>query len=213
MKITAKPILEELKETSVTLVAATKYFNPEQMRELYHQGVRHFGENRVSALQEKQDALVDYDITWHFIGTLQTKKIKKIINQIDYLHSIHKLKTAKEVNKRRKTPLKCFLQVNISGEPNKHGFAPGEVIDAIKEIQTYENIDLIGLMGMATHTDDDKVIDKEFSLLEQLLTEANQQLDCNLTALSMGMSNDYKVALRHNTSFIRLGSVLFKEEV
>ncbi|MEC9484307.1 MAG: YggS family pyridoxal phosphate-dependent enzyme [Candidatus Izemoplasma sp.] len=213
MKIIANKVLNELKETPVTLVAATKYFTPDKMRELYHQGVKHFGENRVSALLAKQEALADLDITWHFIGTLQTKKIKKMINQIDYLHSIHKLKTAKEVNKRRKTPLNCFLQVNISDEENKHGFSKDAVVDAVKAIEPLPNVNLIGLMGMASHTDDESVINQQFQILNDLQDTIKETLNISLDRLSIGMSNDYKIALRHNSSFIRLGSVLFKEEV
>lgn len=213
MKPNATPILNELKEKNVTLVAATKYFDISAMRTLYDQGVRHFGENRVSALLEKKEALQDLDITWHFIGTLQTKKIKKVINEIDYLHSIHKLKTAKEINKRRKTPLPCFLQVNISGETSKHGFEIHEVLDAVKTIQTYDKIKLIGLMGMASHTDDDAIISNQFQKLNTLQQQIKDTEGLVLSDLSIGMSNDYKVALKHNASFIRLGSVLFEEEV
>jgi pyridoxal phosphate enzyme (YggS family) len=164
-------------------------------------------------LLEKKQALQDLDITWHFIGTLQTKKIKKVANEIDYLHSIHKLKTAKELNKRLDHPLKCMLQVNISDESTKHGFLPNDVIPALKEIQSLDNIEIIGLMGMATHTSDVSLIDNQFQLINDLERKIKQTLGLIVNQHSIGMSNDYLIALKHNARFIRLGSVLFKKEV
>ena len=120
-----------------TIVAATKYFTPSQMIELYHTGITHFGENRVEILLEKMEALQNLDITWHIIGTLQTKKVKKIINQITYLHSLDTIKLAIEINKRRTSPLKCFIQVNISDEESKHGLNKEEVIPFKKNMFVY----------------------------------------------------------------------------
>jgi len=111
-----KEVLKELENNEVTVVAATKYFNSEEMRELFSEGITHFGENRVELLLEKSSNLEDLDITWHLIGTLQTKKVKKVINLVSYLHSLDNIKLAEEVNKRRTSPLKCFIQVNISNE-------------------------------------------------------------------------------------------------
>lgn len=211
--MTVKPILKQIAPYDVTLVAASKYVDASQMRALYKQGITHFGENRVSALLEKKQALQDLDITWHFIGTLQTKKIKKVANEIDYCHSIHKLKTAKELNKRLDHPLKCLLQVNISDESTKHGFLPSDVIPALKEIQLLKHIDIIGLMGMASHTSDVSLIDAQFQIINDLEQEIKQTLGLTVNQHSIGMSNDYLIALKHNARFIRLGSVLFKKEV
>ena len=207
--------VKEIKEQlhNQTIVAATKYFNAAEMRELYNEGVTHFGENRVELLLEKQAQLQDVDITWHIIGTLQTKKVKKVINNIDYLHSLDTLKLAEEINKRRTTPLKCFIQVNISDEESKHGLEVNEVIPFIKEISTLENINVIGLMGMAAYTDDEAIISNSFIKLNNLQQDIKEQLQIELQELSIGMSNDYLIAIKHNATYLRLGSCLFEKEV
>ena len=207
MKFYTKEVLKDI-PSNVTVVAATKYFNPEEMLELYHTGITHFGENRVEALLEKQEALQNTPITWHFIGTLQTKKVKKMIHAIDYLHSLNTLKLAEEINKRRTKPLKCFIQVNISSEISKHGFEKHEVIPFLEALKPLKNIQVIGMMGMAEYT-----TDEEFQVLNELQKELKETQNIELKDLSIGMSNDYLVALKHNATFLRLGSVLFKKEV
>ena len=213
MKFYTEKVKKNIHNDNVTIVAATKYFNAKEMRELYHTGITHFGENRTEALNEKYDELKDLDITWHFIGTLQTKKVKKVVNQIDYLHSLNTFKLAEELNKRRAKPLKCFIQVNISSEETKHGFDPDEVIPFIKELKDLEMIKVIGLMGMAENTKDVNILNASFQKLTTLQTLINNELQININELSIGMSNDYLVALKHKATYLRLGSVLFKEEV
>ena len=208
-----KEIKEELKNFEGTIVAATKYFTDQEMREVYQLGLHDFGENRVQNFLEKYEALNDLPITWHFIGTLQRKKVKKCIDKIDYLHSLDHLSLAEEIDKRRTSPLKCFLQVNISDEESKHGLSPEEVIPFIKKISHLTNIDLIGFMGMAKHTEDEQIIAREFQKLNDLQVIVKEQLGLDLKELSIGMSNDYKLAIKHNATFLRLGSVLFKKEV
>lgn len=207
---------EEIKKdipSNVVIVAATKYFNPSEMLELKQSGISHFGENRVEALLEKQEVLTSEDITWHFIGTLQTKKVKKMINNIDYLHSLNTFKLAEEINKRRTSPLKCFIQVNISHEESKHGFNKDEVIPFLDQIKDLKNIHVIGMMGMAEYTDDETTISNAFQVLNDLQKEIKEARNIELNDLSIGMSNDYLIALKHNATFLRLGSVLFKKEV
>lgn len=206
-------ILSNINNDSIKVVAATKYFDSDEMRELYKAGIRHFGENRVEILLEKQGNLSDLDITWHLIGTLQTKKAKKIINSIDYLHSLDTLKLACEIQKRRVNALNCFIQVNISSEESKHGINPDEVIDFIKEIRNFDKINIIGLMGMAELTSDEEIISNEFQKLNDLQLLIKKELNIELLDLSIGMSNDYLIALKHNATYLRLGSVLFKKEV
>ena len=208
-----KEIKEELRNFEGTIVAATKYFTDQEMREVYQLGLHDFGENRVQNFLEKYEALSDLPITWHFIGTLQRKKVKKCIDKIDYLHSLDHLSLAEEIDKRRTSPLKCFLQVNISDEESKHGLSPEEVIPFIKKISHLTNIDLIGFMGMAKHTEDEQIIAREFQKLNDLQVIVKEQLGLDLKELSIGMSNDYKLAIKHNATFLRLGSVLFKKEV
>lgn len=206
-------IKKQLEDFDGTIVAATKYFTAKEMREVYKQGLSHFGENRVQDFLSKKSELTDLDITWHFIGTLQRKKVKKCINEIDYLHSLDHLSLAEEINKRRNTPLKCFLQVNISDEESKHGLTINQVSSFIDEIKSFKNIQLIGLMGMATHTDDQSLIEQQFEKLTELQKDLKDNHAINLTELSIGMSNDYLLAIKHNATFLRLGSVLFKKEV
>jgi pyridoxal phosphate enzyme (YggS family) len=213
MKFYTDKIKKQINDDSVTIVAATKYFNSTEMRDLYTSGISHFGENRTESLNEKYDQLQDLDITWHFIGTLQTKKVKKVVHQIDYLHSLNTVKLAQELNKRRTSPLKCFIQVNISNEESKHGFNLDEVIPFINEIKDLENIKLIGLMGMAEFIKDETIVSNEFQKLNTLQNKIKEELNIELKELSIGMSNDYLIALKHNATYLRLGSVLFKEEV
>lgn len=212
MKFYVKDVQEEVKDKAV-IVAATKYFNATQMRDLYHEGITDFGENRVELLLQKMESLKDLDITWHLIGTLQTKKAKKIINQIEYLHSLDTLKLAEEINKRRTSPLKCFIQVNISKEESKHGLEIDDVIPFLDSISTFKNINVIGFMGMASYTKDMELVSNQFQLLNDLKSYVEKTTTYHITDLSIGMSNDYKEALKHDTTFLRLGSVLFKKEV
>ncbi len=208
-----KEILESINNNFIKVVAATKYFNAGEMRELYHSGIHNFGENRVEILLEKQAALADLPIVWHFIGTLQTKKVKKIINAIDFLHSLETIKLAEEIQKRRINKLNCFIQINISDETSKHGLAPSEVINFIKTINNFDKINIIGLMGMAELTDNEEIINKEFQKLNDLQKEIKDKLKIDLKELSIGMSNDYLIALKHNATYLRLGNILFKKEV
>ena len=212
MKFFTDSIIKDIPK-NVTVVAATKYFNASEMMELYNTGITHFGENRVEALLEKQNELLNTPITWHFIGTLQTKKVKKMINNIDYLHSLNTFKLADEINKRRTSPLKCFIQVNISSEFSKHGFDKEEVIPFLQQLDALENIQVIGLMGMAEYTTDESIISSEFQILNDLQEDIKKTLNIDINDLSIGMSNDYLVALKHNATYLRLGSVLFKKEV
>lgn len=213
MKFYTDQVLSNIKDKSVTVVAATKYFNSSEMRDLFKTGITHFGENRIEAFLEKKGDLTDLDITWHLIGTLQTKKVKKIINEVSYLHSLDNLKLAIEINKRRKDTLKCFIQVNISDEGNKHGLNMNEVIPFIKSLKDLEKIEVVGLMGMAELTSKEEIISSEFQKLNDLQIQIKDELHLDLKELSIGMSNDYLIALKHNATFLRLGSVLFKKEV
>lgn len=213
MKFYTELVKNKINNSDITIVAATKYFTFEEMTILYASGITNFGENRTEAFIEKFNALQHLDITWHFIGTLQTKKVKKVINDIDYLHSLNTLKLAEEINKRRTSPLKCFIQVNISSEESKHGFNIDEVIPFLQLLKPLNNIKVIGLMGMAELTSDKEIVSNEFQKLNDLQIKIKDELNQDLPELSIGMSNDYLVALKHNATFLRLGSVLFKKEV
>lgn len=201
-------------ETSTVpdVIAVTKYVTIDRAKEAYEAGLRHFGENRLEGFLEKKKALPD-DVTMHFIGSLQSRKVKEVINEIDYLHALDRLSLAKEINKRADHVISCFVQVNVSGEESKHGIALDEVNDFIQQLQQYSNIKVVGLMTMAPYTEDSDYIRQLFKLLRLKRNEIkNLKLDyapCEF--LSMGMSNDYQIAVEEGASFIRIGTKLVGE--
>ncbi len=201
-------------ETSIVpdVIAVTKYVTIDRAKEAYEAGLRHFGENRLEAFLEKKAALPD-DVTMHFIGSLQSRKVKEVINEVDYLHALDRLSLAKEINKRAEHVISCFVQVNVSGEESKHGIALDEVNDFIQQLQQYSNIKVVGLMTMAPYTEDNDYIRQLFKQLRLKRNEIkNLKLDyapCEF--LSMGMSNDYQIAVEEGASFIRIGTKLVGE--
>jgi len=194
---------------AVNIVAATKYADALQMGELYRSGIVKMGENRVDAMLAKKRE-IDLPIEWHFIGTLQSRKVKRVINEIDYLHSLDRLSLAMEIEKHRETPLKCFIQVNVSGEASKKGLAPDEISPFVDELAQYSKIEVVGLMTMAPHSEDTAMIRTCFQKLKMLQQDIQQKYT-SCKELSMGMSNDYLIAIEEGATYIRLGSVLFGE--
>ncbi|MGX7031425.1 YggS family pyridoxal phosphate-dependent enzyme [Vagococcus zengguangii] len=200
----------QLKET--TLIAVTKTVSGEVVEELIALGVKHLGENRPEKLIEKQDALVNYqDLTWHLIGTLQTRKIKDVINRIDYFHALDRLKTAQEIQKRATKEIKCFVQVNVSQEPTKQGIDLAEVEMFIRSLESYNAIKVIGLMTMAPNGASSKEISNYFKqlALKQKEIAALHLPYAPCEELSMGMSGDYELAIAQGATFVRVGSRLF----
>lgn len=197
---------------SITVIAVTKYVDSYITKELIKTGISHIGENRVDQFLEKKAALADEPLTWHFIGSLQRRKVKEIIHLIDYFHSLDSVKLAKEIDKRADKVIKCFLQVNISGEKSKHGFSLSEIDDALADIRLLKHIELIGLMTMAPLGADDEELSLIFGKMKEIQTELAQR---NLprmpfTELSMGMSGDFKQAIAHGATYVRIGSAFFK---
>ena len=143
------------------MIAVTKYVTIERAKEAYQAGIRHFGENRLEGFKEKKAALPD-DAIFHFIGSLQSRKVKDVINEVDYFHALDRLSLAKEINKRANHVISCFVQVNVSGEESKHGIALDEVNEFLNELKDYENIKIVGLMTMAPLTDDASYIKSIF---------------------------------------------------
>lgn len=194
----------------ITVIAVTKYVTIERARSVIDAGVENLAENRMEGLQEKTDAITNPLINWHFIGTLQTKKVRKVVDSIDYLHALDRLSLASELNKRTNKTIPCFIQVNVSGEETKHGLAPDEVLDFVIALQEYENVEVIGLMTMAPHVEDQAVIRQCFRSLRLLRDKiTNKQLPhAPCRYLSMGMSNDYQIAIEEGATHIRIGSNL-----
>lgn len=201
------------KEDDVTVVAVTKYVSNERAQEAVDAGFTHLGENRFEGLMEKQlelEGLID----WHFIGSLQSRKVKDVINKIDYLHSLDRMSLAKEINKRAEKQINCFVQVNVSGEQQKHGMSPENVIEFIEQVSKYDKIKIVGLMTMAPHTQDETILRNCFRDLSSLRDQIHNQnfLHAPCTELSMGMSNDYEIAIQEGATFIRIGSALVGEK-
>jgi len=195
---------------NVRIIAATKYASVEVTKKLIDLGIKDIGENRADSFLEKYEALKDEDVKWHFFGVLQTRKVRSVIDKLDYLHSLDSLSLASEISKRRKTPLDCFVQVNVSNEPNKSGLDESKVISFIKSLAKYTNIRVIGLMCIAKFTFYEELLEGYFNTMKSLQEEV-QSLNLDYapcTELSMGMSNDYKIAIKYGATFVRLGRVL-----
>ncbi|WP_411844004.1 YggS family pyridoxal phosphate-dependent enzyme [Salinicoccus sp. HZC-1] len=192
---------------AATLIAVTKYHTAEQAVEAYEAGVRHFGENRPEGFLEKKKALPE-DAIVHFIGTLQSRKVKQIIDDMHYLHSLDRESVAKKIEQYSEHTVKCFIQVNVSGEDSKHGLTPEEVPEFLERLSKYKKVEVIGLMTMAPNTDDRSLISDVFRKLSELKDELaeNNHDNIQIKELSMGMSNDYDVALEYGATFVRVGS-------
>lgn len=198
--------------TQPNVIAVTKYVTIERAKEAYQAGIRHLGENRLEGFKEKKEALPK-DAVLHFIGSLQSRKVKDVINDVDYFHALDRMSLAKEINKRAEHTISCFLQVNVSGESSKHGISLDEVNAFIEEIKQFENIKIVGLMTMAPYTDDNAYIQ---SLFRKLRTKRDEIKKLNLEyapceELSMGMSNDYPIAIEEGATFVRIGTKLVGE--
>ncbi|MCB9359845.1 MAG: YggS family pyridoxal phosphate-dependent enzyme [Flavobacteriales bacterium] len=197
---------------NVTLVAVSKTKPNEAILEAYNVGQRIFGENKVQELTEKYDSLPK-DIEWHMIGHLQTNKVKYIAPFVSLIHGVDSFKLLQEINKRaaqNNRSINCLLQVHIAEEETKFGFNEAEVIDLLvsTEFKSLQNISIVGLMGMATFTDDENQIRKEFTSLKQLFDKL-QTSNFKLQTLSMGMSGDYQLAIECGSTMVRVGSSIF----
>lgn len=200
-------------ENSVTVIGVTKYVDEIAARQLVISGINNVAENRAELFLDKYHALNDLDITWHLIGTLQRRKVKDVINFVDYFHALDSIKLAQEINKRAEHKINCFLQVNVSGEESKHGFTKEEAFDIVKDLNELKNIKVVGLMTMApldAQEEELAVIFSQTKELQEAISELNlPNIPC--TELSMGMSRDYQLAIENGATFVRIGSEFFKE--
>lgn len=201
-----------LASKKVTLICVSKYHTTEAAQVVYDNGIRHFAENRPEGLAEKKALLPD-DVIWHFIGTLQSRKVKMVINEIDYFHALDRISLAKEIQKRAEHTIKCFIQVNVSGEESKHGLKPTELVSFVEELAAYPAIEVIGLMMMAPHDASTVELHHYFAELKQLRDQIEglelEYAPCH--ELSMGMSADYPIAIEEGATFVRVGSAFFAE--
>ena len=190
-------------------IIVTKNRTNEEIQEVYSLGFRHFAENRVEKLLERQNAFPQEDIVWHLIGPLQKRKVKQIVNRIQYFHAIDRLSIMEDIEKRLDSPLKCFLEVNVSGEESKHGFTKEEVFEAFEAAKQYAKIDIIGFMTMAPFDASEEEIRQYFHELKEISENINSEKPLQL---SMGMSQDYPIAIEEGAHFIRIGTAWFEEE-
>ena len=197
---------------AVSVIAVTKYVDVQTAEALLPLGVRHIGENRVDQFLEKYQALKDYPVTWHLIGTLQRRKVKEVIPYVDYFHALDSLKLAQEIQKRTDHVVKCFLQVNISGEESKHGFSKEELLELLPELAKLDQIEYVGLMTMAPFEADSDELKEIFKDTQALQAEIREKQIPNMpmTELSMGMSRDFKEAIQFGSTFVRIGTAFFK---
>lgn len=199
--------------SDISIVAVTKYVDSHIAEQLVDLGVKHIGENRVDKFLDKYQALKGKDVTWHLIGTLQRRKVKDIINYVDYFHALDSVKLAAEIQKRADHTIKCFLQVNVSGEESKHGFAPEQVNEALEELASFDKLEIVGLMTMAPIDADEQELDEIFRQTNALRQELKERKIKNMPFddLSMGMSRDFPIAISNGSTFVRIGTSFFKE--
>ena len=202
----------------VTLIAVSKYHPAEAIEAAYSAGQRDFGESKAQDLVAKQQQLPK-DINWHFIGHLQSNKIKYIAPFVHLIHSIDSLRLLQEVNKQgakvsRKIP--CLLQIHIAQEETKFGFLPAECMAMLEEgkWRELENVEIRGLMCMASNTDNEQQIENEFAAVKRLFDEMKERFfadNDNFSIISAGMSDDHPIAIKHGSTHIRIGSSIFVE--
>ncbi len=216
-----KSHIESLRESlppRVRVVAVSKFHPSQQIREAYDTGLRLFGESRVQELVAKQQEL-PADIEWHFIGSLQRNKVKQIAPFITLIHSLDSERLMREIEKQGaacERVIPCLLQVHIADEETKSGFSPDECRRFLEEGSWREcsHLQIAGMMGMATNTDDRKQVHHEFRLLRSLFEECKAKHfadDPAFRELSMGMSGDYPIAIEEGSTLIRVGTMIFGE--
>lgn len=206
-----KAISAELPET-VALVAVSKTKSEAEIMQAYTAGQRIFGENKVQEMVQKWEGLPK-DIEWHMIGHVQRNKVKYMAEFVALIHGVDSLKLLKEIDKqarKHQRVINCLMQVHISGEETKFGFDATELraLFAENSFEGMQNIKIVGLMGMATFTDDEDQIRREFRDLKSLYDDARKQIP-TMDLLSMGMSGDFKIAIEEGSNMVRIGSSIF----
>jgi len=211
-----KNLIEECTTKNVTLVAVSKTKPVTDILELYDFGHRDFGENYVQELVDKYEAFPN--IKWHFIGHLQTNKVKYIAPFVSLIHGVDSFKLLKEINKqgeKNKRIINCLLQIYIAEEETKFGLNEDELDDIFgsEELKSLKNIKISGMMGMASFTENEETIRNEFRYLKTLFNSYKKLsiTNCQLSILSMGMSADYKIAIEEGSTMVRIGSLIFGE--
>lgn len=210
-----REVIGQCNAYQATCIAVTKTRPIEVFQEFHALGHNIFGENRVDALLQRQEALAgDVQNTWHFIGHLQRKKVAKLVHKCHLIHSADNLKLLSHIDLKSESHQKVLLQFHIAQEESKYGMKVDEWESIVSSIQTMElkNLQIVGVMGMATFTDDRQQIEREFKALRKTfenLLPTMQSFGQPFETVSMGMSNDYKIALEHGSTMVRVGSYLY----
>jgi pyridoxal phosphate enzyme (YggS family) len=207
-------VIDEIRQSGVKLVAVTKGRSLEQLMHLYERGQRDFGENRLPEAFEKMKNAPS-DCRWHFIGSLQSNKVSKVVGEFSLIHSIDSLDLAKKISRasvNRHVETHVLLQVNTSQEASKHGMSPDELKGCFEEMIALPNLSVDGLMTMGPLSGDEARVRRCFAELKQLFDDLNRTLPRPMSELSMGMSQDYKIAIQEGATMVRIGSLLFNGE-
>lgn len=206
-----KQIIQEL-PSHVSLVAVSKTKPLADLKMAYQTGQRIFGENKIQEMTQKWEALPK-DISWHMIGNVQTNKIKYMAPYVSLVHGIDRIKVLQELNKeaaKNNRVIEGLLQVHIAEEETKFGFSSDEILALIDQLKTFKNVHIKGLMGMASFTENKEQVQSEFKSLKKLYNQCIFK-GCCFNTLSMGMSGDYKLAIKEGSTLIRVGSKIFGE--
>lgn len=206
-------LVNQLRSSGATLVAVSKIKPVSDIKALYDLGQRDFGENYVQELVEKQSQL-PADIRWHFIGHLQSNKVKYIAPFVHLIHGVDSFSLLKEINKqgiKNSRVIDCLLQVHVAQEATKFGLNETELTEILEQAASLENVSVKGLMGMASFSDNESLVRNEFRKLKELFGQLNKSGGSNINPriLSMGMSGDYKIAIEEGSTMVRVGSLLF----
>lgn len=207
----------------VNVIAVTKYVSLDRTREALDSGCVHLGENRWQDAKDKWEAFPEGSCgageapVWHFIGSLQTNKVKDVIGKFTYIHSLDRLSLADAIDKKARSlgiVVPCFIQVNVSAEQSKHGIAPEQLRDLASGLAAYPGVKPVGLMTMAPHDEDSEAARPVFRSLRELMELANREswFQEPLTELSMGMSGDFEAAVEEGATWVRLGTILVGKE-
>ena len=194
------------------LIAVSKTVGINEIQAAYDAGQRRFGENRIPPLVEKVPALPD-DIIWHFIGHLQSNKVKQVVPLMDWIDSVDSVKLMQKIDQAAGElgkEINFLIQVNVSGEESKSGFEPEEMSEVVRQAMKCKHAKCRGLMTMAPYVGEEEELRQIFQNLYQLRDKLQQELNVELTELSMGMSNDYPIAISEGSTMVRVGSAIFK---
>ncbi len=211
-----KNIRDELSGYEGRVIAVSKYVSTQEMIEAYNAGVKDFAESKAQDALVKIESLPDEmkkDCIWHFIGHLQTNKVKKIIGNFNYIHSVDSLKLARSINdlaKEKDLVQKVLLQVNIADEDTKFGFSSDGLFEVFPDVIKLENISVEGLMTMAPYLEDERYLSSLFAKVRDLKEKLECTFGLSLKELSMGMSNDYLIAAKEGSTMVRIGTKIFK---